>query len=146
MGTNAFNYNPNDPTTLPNLLIEVSRNLGDGSAAVCDDGPAVFGGIPATDPPDFSPTQSVAAAINDLACRFKDTGGQPGGRGSSDASCVEFPDGINRFVNSTSTVQFCGMIDKPFAFPAGDTIVTVRVSDVAGNVSLPAQMIIRADH
>ena len=141
VGKNAFNYNPSDPTVLPNLRVEVSRNLGDGSTAVCDNSPGDFGGVPAVDPPDFSPTAFVAAAINDFACRFEDEFGAPGGR--TDNSCVAFPDGRFYFVAKGTTVQFCGSIEKPFAFPTGDTVVTGRVSDVAGNVSQPAQIVVR---
>src|SRR5207245_419801 len=67
VGTSAFNWNPNDPTALPDLQIEVSRPLGDNpTTAVCDDTLGRFGGVPAIDPPDFSPTQPTADAINDF--------------------------------------------------------------------------------
>lgn len=147
MGTSAFNYDPNDPTVLPNLLIEVSRDLGDGSTAVCDDSPGAFGGVPAVDPPDFSATPFIAAAINDFACRFKNDLGNPGARTKSFNSCIVFPDGSFNFYDPTTRVQFCGMIDSTFDFGVGDTVVTVRVSDVGSpsHVSRSAQIVIRAD-
>jgi hypothetical protein len=31
-----------------------------------------------------------------------------------------------------------------FSFPSGDTLVTVRVRDLAGNLGAPAQIIVRS--
>ena len=126
---------------LPDLQVEVSRPLGDGSAAVCDDGDPDFGGVPAVSPFDFSPAE--APAINDLACRFKDGQNHPVGR-HADEACTRFlPELEYHFVDPASTVQFCGVIDKPFSFPSGDTMVAARIRDVAGNVSAVAQLVIR---
>lgn len=134
---------------MPDLLIEASQPLGDGSLAVCDDAAPAFGGVPAVNPPDFSTTQAVVDAINDFACRFKDGGGSPGGRVAKDA-CTLFPDGFYHFlfppdgtVAHPSTIQFCGQIGAPLAFPTGDTLITARIRDLAGNVSSPARLIIR---
>jgi hypothetical protein len=156
VGDNTFNYNPSDPNVLPDLLIEASRQLGNGSPApaVCDDTGSTAGGVPAVDPPDFSISPFVSAAINDLACRFKDGSGAPGGRSGSDA-CVLFPDGLFHLVcdqgqlggplclSVGSTEQFCAQVDKPISFPEGDATLTVRVRDLAGFVSKPAQIVIR---
>lgn len=138
----TFNSNPADPTALPGLLIVVSHPLGDGSSAVCDDN-SPAGGVPAVDPPDFSPTQLIANAINDLACRFKDGLGSRRGRIRQNEACTAFDDGGFRFKEAASTVQYCGMINDPLSFPEGDTQVTVRVRDLAGNVSAPEQIIVR---
>src|SRR5262249_8787061 len=138
----AFNWNPNDPTVLPDLQIEVTQPLGDNpTAAVCDGQGGSAGGVPAVNPPDFSPLQPIADAIKDLACRFTDETGSPGGRTMN--SCVQFPDGSYTFVDPTSTVQFCGSINKLFHFPVGDTLVTARVRDVVGHVSDEAHIVIR---
>jgi hypothetical protein len=138
LGTSSFSSN--DVNQLPDLQIEVSRPLGDGSAAVCDDSDPDFGGVPAVSPFDFSPAE--APAINDLACRFKDGQGQPVGR--RDYPCTRFlPELEYHFVDPASTVQFCGVIDKPFSFPSGDTMVAARIRDVAGNLSTVAQLVIR---
>jgi hypothetical protein len=145
IGTSTFNWNPSDPSVLPYLLIEASEPLGPNpTTAVCDDSPGNLGGVPATDPPDFSVTQAVANVINDFACRFKDGAGAYNGRASSDA-CTQFPDDWPpyHFVNSTSTIQFCGLITPPIAFPVGDTRVTARVRDLAGNRSAASSIIIR---
>lgn len=147
--SNTFNWDPTDPTVLPGLLIEASRALGDGSADVCDDNAPVFGGVPPVNPPDFSTKQPVADAVNDFACRFKDGSGGRSGRGKDDA-CTSFPDGFFHFlfppgagVQFPSTIQFCGQIGAPLAFPTGDTLITARIRDLAGNISSPMRLIIR---
>jgi len=145
IGTSTFNWNASDPSVLPYLLIEASEPLGlNPTTTVCDDSAGMFGGVPATDPPDFSLTQDVANVINDFACRFKDGTDTRNGRGSGDA-CTQFPDDWPpyHFVNSTSTIQFCGLITPPIAFPVGYTRVTARVRDVAGNRSAASAIIIR---
>jgi hypothetical protein len=150
IGTSTFNWNPSDPRVLPYLLIEASKPLGPNpTTTVCDDSPGAFGGVPGTDPPDFSLTQTVANVINDFACRFKDGAGTRNGRTSADA-CTQFPNDWppNHFVNPMapefpSKIQFCGQITAPIAFPVGDTRVTARVRDVAGNVSAASAIIIR---
>jgi hypothetical protein len=139
LGTSS--YSSNDVSKLPDLQVEVSRKLGDGSFAVCDDGDPTFGGVPAVNPFDFSAAE--APAINDLACRFKDGQGQPVAR-NKDYPCTRFPPELEyHFVDPTTTVQFCGVIDEPFSFQTGDTIVAARVRDIAGNVSAVAQLVIR---
>jgi hypothetical protein len=147
-GTNAavskttFNWDPSDPTVLPDLQIEASRSLGNGSAAVCDDTAPDLGGVPGFDPPSFVTTQTIADALNDFGCRFKNGNGVPGGRGDTDA-CVLFPDGHLGLLAPTSTVQYCGAIDHPLAFAAGDTLLTARIRDISGNVSSSARIILR---
>lgn len=144
IGSNTFRTNPSDPTVFPDIQIQVTRPLGDGSLAVCDDTAPSLGGVPAVNPPDFSTTQAIADAVNDLACRFKDGSGLRSGRGPAD-SCVIFSDGLFRFVDQTSTIQFCGLINRPIGFPEGDTLVTARIRDVAGHLSDIAQLVIRAE-
>jgi hypothetical protein len=139
----TLNSNPVDPQVLPGLQIEVSRALGDGSSAVCDDTPPTIGGVPAVNPPNFSPTQAVADTINDLACRFKDGFGLHSGRTKISDACTTFADGGFRFVAAGSTIQFCGMINEALTFQTGDTVVTARVRDVAGNISLLAKIVVR---
>jgi len=142
VGSSTFNYNPSDPTVLPDLQVEVSQPLGNGSTAVCDSSGTTAGGVPAINPPDFSPLPSVAAAINDLTCRFLDGAGTPAGRGADDA-CVALSNGGFGFVAMDSTIQFCGAVDKPIAFPVGDTVITARVRDLLGYLSQPAQIVLR---
>ena len=52
-------------------------------------------------------------------------------------------DGEYRFIDSTSTVQFCALIAEPFGFPLGDTVVTVRVRDSTGMPGPPASFVVR---
>jgi hypothetical protein len=137
-----------DLVTFPDLQIQVSRDLGNGSTTVCDvsqprpDSPVLGGGVPGIDPASFELTEAVIAAVNDLACRFRDGQGNPIGRGRSE-SCVLFPSGDFNFVEAESSVQFCGFIDGVLAFPAGDTLITARLRDVNGNVGLPSTIIVR---
>lgn len=140
MGKSAYVWDPANPGTLPDLQMIVSRPLGDGSVAVCDEMPEARGGVPAT--AAFAPDQTTANAINDLGCRFKDAAGEPGGVGPADA-CTRLPDGTDAFWGEGSTVQFCSLIDRPFGFPPGDTLVRVRLRDAAGNLSAVASLVVR---
>ena len=150
IGMSTFNWDPQDPTVLPYLLIEASMPLGaDPTTTVCDDSPGMFGGVPATNPPDFSPTQQVADVVNDFACRFKDGSGTRNGRAANDA-CTQFPNDFPpyHFLNPdapqfVSTIQFCGLVTNPIAFPSGDTLVTARIRDLAGHVSRQSQIVVR---
>ena len=143
VGLNAFRYDPNDASVRPDLEIIVSRPLGDGSMAVCDDMLPELGGIPASS--SFDQTPAITGAINDLACRFVNGSGEPGGRAGMDA-CTTTPEGDFRFANDSSTAQFCALIAEPFGFPQGDTVVTVRVHDTTGVPGPPASFVVRADN
>ena len=134
-------YQPGS-TSFPDLQIEVSRPLGNGSAAVCDSSGAQAGGVPAVDPPNFSGAQTFINAVNDLACRFLDGSGKPGPRRSPDDSCVMFISGESGFVNRNTTIQFCGFVTGVMTFPPGDTMVTVRLRDVGGNPGPIAQLVV----
>lgn len=127
-----------DLSGLPDLQIVASRALGDGSAEVCDLRPRVADGVPAVDPPLFDDV----AAVNDLACRFRDGAGQSLGRTAADA-CVQFDNGSFGFVAPDSTLQFCALVDRAWSFPPGDTLLTVRLRDTSGNVGAPAQIVVR---
>lgn len=140
MGTSAYEWDPDDPSELPDVQVIVSRPLGNGSAAVCDDLPDNRGGVPAT--VEFTLDQAMADAVNDLGCRFKDGKGEPGGRGASDA-CTRLRNGIDAFWGEGTTVQFCSLIDRPFEFPSGDTLVRARLRDEAGHVSHESALVVR---
>ena len=66
VGTNAYNSDPGDPAILPDLQIQVDRDLGDGSPSICDNMPPTIGGVPAVNPPRFDTNQTIANTINDL--------------------------------------------------------------------------------
>lgn len=140
VGNSTFNS-----PSLPDLLIQVTRPLGDGSNAVCDDMPPFLGGVPAIDPPDLGNSPN-SDNVNDLACRFLDGNGNKVGRQCGGvAACVLQTDGEFSCVEPDSIRQFCGFINQALAFPDGDTLVTVRVRDAQGRVGPPKQLILRVD-
>ena len=126
----------------PDFQIQADRDLGDGSPTVCDK-PALgaqppFGGVPGINPTDFdSPSQMITDAFNDLGCRFGNNTTGP---------CTKNANGIEAFVSAHSTVQFCSesVVDLSYAFPSGDTRLTVRWRDILGQLSPPRSLIIRA--
>lgn len=140
VGLNAFRYDPLDPSVRPDLEIIVSRPLGDGSPAVCDNMLPMLGGVPAAS--SFNLTQPISDAINDFACRFVNGAGTPGGRAAG-SQCTLFADGEFHFADSRSTAQFCAGIAAPFGFTLGDTVVTVRVQDASGIPGPPASFVVR---
>lgn len=122
----VFAYVPGDPKSRPDLEIEANRDMGDGSPAVCDRSRPKIGGIPGINPPSFAETQRVSDAINDFACRFEIFV-------QSDASCTQDKNGEYSFINKDSTTQFCMIVARAWAFPPGETLLSVRVRDNAGN-------------
>jgi hypothetical protein len=142
LGSSTYNWSPANPTGLPDLQIEVSNDLGNGSPTVCDESGSTAGGVPAVTPFDFSPAD--AAAINDLSCRFKDGSGAPAGILISAEACTLFlPAEIYHFVDASSKIQFCGVVTNALSFPSGETVVAVRVRDVDSNLSAISKIIIR---
>jgi hypothetical protein len=140
LGNSTYNWSLANPTSLPDLQIEASNDLGNPTAAVCDETGATAGGVPAVTPFDFSVAE--AAAINDLSCRFKDGSGAPAGRGN-DYACTRFPPtDQSHFVDPNSTIQYCGVVTDVLSFPSGDTVVAVRVRDVDSNLSAISKIII----
>lgn len=143
-----------DLTNFPDLQVEVSQKLGNGSLIVCDNAGPNAGGVPATNPPNFDLTQTNIKAVNDLGCRFVDGSNNPQGRSSADSCVKRLPseeyefvcDGLNTACPSgkvTSTVQFCGFMGKALEFQTGDTTVTARLRDSGGNAGPLAQIVIR---
>lgn len=129
--------------SLPDLQIQVSRPLGNGSATVCDDPISAPGGVPATNPVSFEETAANIAHVNDLSCRFVDGQGSTEARTSPQDSCVAFTSGDFSFVDPDTTTQYCGAINVPLAFPLGDTVVTARLRDVDGNIGEEKQILVR---
>jgi hypothetical protein len=132
------------PGSVPGLQMQVTRPLGNGSPAVCDNAEPVFGGVPAVDPPRIEDPESVIDALNDLGCRFIDGAGDPVARSCGDG-CVRFDTGDLgcKTVPDAGISQFCGQVSAALEFPPGDTLVTVRVQDGAGSPGAPAQIIVR---
>jgi hypothetical protein len=127
VGRSIFRYDPTDPTQRPDLEVEVNRPLGDGSAAVCDARRPKIGGVPAVEPPSFAESPKVTAALNDMACRFETFI-------ESNASCTVNKFGDFSFAKpAESKVQYCMVVARAWAFPDGDTLVSVRLRDTDGN-------------
>ncbi len=136
VGTQLFNSKAGDPTQQPDLQLESSNDLGNPTKAVCDNAFPTLGGVPAVNPPDFSETQSVSDTLNDLSCRFKLFS-------QVDYACTQDAAGNLGFVNASSTVQLCALVDNALTFPSGDTILTVRLRDVGGAAGPSAQIVVR---
>jgi hypothetical protein len=130
-----------DDTTPPDLQIEATHDLGNGSTLICDVGPVPdqpLGGVPGIDPPsfDFSSTK-VVGALNDFGCRF-DTH-------TDQFPCTNNDKGNPSFVKPGTTLQYCTMsvLGNELHFPPGDTLVTVQVRDTAGHIGFPQRLVIR---
>ncbi|MBI3783232.1 MAG: hypothetical protein HY270_07510 [Deltaproteobacteria bacterium] len=142
VGTLAYNYDPTDPTVVPDLEVLLSRALGDGSTAVCDKTRPNIGGVPGVPSLSFDTQQSVSNAINDFGCRIDNGAGQPEGV-SSDNACTSFPNGDFGFVERTSSLQFCMLVSGGWQFQPGATIVKARTRDTLGNLGAPREMVLQ---
>jgi len=136
VGTDRLTSRPGDPSRQPDLQIESSTNLGNGSVTVCDNSYPNVGGVPGISPADFSPVQSVSDALNDWSCRFKVYA-------ETDFACTQDTNGNFLFASVASTVQFCTLVNDVLTFPTGDTILTVRLLDTAGNAGPSTQIVVR---
>lgn len=126
-GRQVSAHDPKDPNRRPDVELQSNRDLGDGSKRVCDRRRPIVGGIPAINPPSWANTQSVADALNDIACRFETFI-------ESEMSCTLDKLGNFSFANTATTTQFCVLVAKSFQFPEGVTELQVRVRDTGGNV------------
>lgn len=125
----------------PDLQMETTENLGNGSATVCDGQPASEGGggIPGINPPNFGPGQDITNALQDFACRM--TAFQPS------SPCT-----LNRFGNfgvltpgglTGTSRQFCHIIRSIEEFPVADTILTAQSRDTGGFIGPTRQIVVR---
>ena len=120
----------------PDLQIENAQNMGGGSTAVCDIGPG-GGGIPGISPADFGSSQSISDALADFACRFEF-------QNLPASPCTLDSNGnFSTLGPLTPTAQFCDLVSATAAFPQGDSLLTVQVADVAGNLGPTAQIVVR---
>ena len=129
-----------DPASRPDVQILASHNLGNGSAAVCDSGPAPdfpIGGVPGFDPPNFDdPSQTVTDALNDLACRLADNTALP---------CTSNSRDIPDFVSDDGTTQVCSatVVGTELEFPPGDTLLVAQWRDNLGNIGHQVKIVVR---
>lgn len=137
VGRTTYNWNPGNPSLLPDFQIWASNDLGTPTAAVCDDQLPNLGGVPRLEQPQFG-TQLTADIVNDLSCRFD-------ARMASDLACTRGRFEPFSFVHSSSRIQFCTRtgVGAEIAFPRGSTKVTVRVLDSLGQPGPTASMVIR---
>ncbi len=125
-----------EPMARPDLEMEFSRPLGDGSAAVCDKRRPQIGGVPAINPTNWKESQKISDTLLDASCRFETFI-------ESSSSCTVNKRGDFSFVKPDSMVQYCMVVAKAWEFQEGDTTVSARVRDVEGNPGPVAQLIIR---
>jgi hypothetical protein len=125
-GRRVSAYVPGDPTVRPDLEIETSRDMGNGSPEVCDRQRPNIGGVPGINPPSFAEKQKISDAINDFGCRFETFI-------ESDGSCTLGKNGDYSFVSKDTTTQFCMIVARAYMFPVGKTLLSVRVRDSEGN-------------
>jgi hypothetical protein len=142
IGTVLFNSDPENPGARPDLQLQATRKLGNGSTLVCDRGPAPdapIGGVPGINPPSYELTQAISDALNDFACRF-DT------HITSSDACTKDDLGNFSFVSGTTQTQFCSVpaVGVELLFPSGDTELTVQLRDQGGNIGNQAKLIVRA--
>lgn len=126
IGRRLVGAKPGDPKARPDLELQTTHNLGDGSRVVCDRRKPEIGGVPGINPPSFKETQAIADALNDMACRFE-TFIEP------QSSCVVNKQGEFAFIAPDSATQFCMTVAKAWNFPAGETLVSARLRDIEGN-------------
>jgi hypothetical protein len=136
VGRRLFAYDANNPKKRPDIEVEVNRDLGDGSAEVCDSRRPHIGGIPGIDPPSFAETKKVAAALNDMSCRFETFIESAG-------ACTLNQYGDFSYIAKDSVTQFCMVIARAWRFPYGDTLVSARLRDSKGEPGPVTHFILR---
>jgi len=136
VATNLLSSVRDRPEGRPDLQIQASRALGDGSGAVCDRAFPNDGGVPAVEPPSFAVEQAISDAMNDLSCRFR-MFLEP------NFACTQDNNGNFRFASLGSSTQFCTLVNEAIPFPAGDTVLRVRLRDTAGNAGPVAEIVVR---
>lgn len=122
-------------TGLPDLQLLVSRDLGNGSPAVCDTG-ATGGGVPGVSTLAFDGSTAVLDAANDLSCRFSL-------HVTNDQACTRNTFGNFAFRSPETTTQYCFLVPTIAEFPEGDTVVKVRLRDTAGNIGPEQEIVVR---
>lgn len=115
----------------PDLQIQSTSTLGDGSPQVC------ITGVPAIDPPTFEPGEAIDAALNDLACNFVAAVNPV-----STCTLDEFL--RNNFLSEGARIQFCVLMDSILSVPTGETTFTVQLTDNSGVLGERKQILVRA--
>jgi hypothetical protein len=127
------------------LKIIADKPFGNGSPAVCDDGPLgeePLGGVPAVPSLDFA--QAPSGTINDLACRFDV-------HPNSMVACTLDEGGNFRYVLDrqgdpvVSSIQFCSspVLGLELALQPGLTRLMLQLKDEARNLGNLAEIAIQ---
>jgi hypothetical protein len=131
--------NPGEPDNRPDIQIESTQPLGKGDPQVpsqCPPGLASTDmGVPGINPPDYS--AAVTATLNDFACRFDPFVGV-----SAPCTLVDATRDP-KVVTPGAAVQFCDFVAANAAFPAGESVLTVKLRDVEKNTGPTAQIVVR---
>jgi hypothetical protein len=143
-GTNCGGTCPPMGTERGDIRMLVGTDLGDGSPAVCDMGPTVFGGVPGFDPPLLpllsDPNKAITEAIQDVACRFVP-------RDNGALACTRDNFGNFSFIscqqNCGAYRQYCFQVPLSAGFHVGDTEVELQLRDVVGNLGPPKEIVVR---
>ena len=130
---------PFSPDNRPDLQVQSTRPLGNGSTIVCDKGAASQGGggVPGIDPANFEPTNDLLTeAFVDFACRFATY--------PSSAPCT-FTDasGFAALIDPAAQIQFCHFMATTESWPLGDSVLTVQLRDIDGNLGPPVQIVVK---
>jgi hypothetical protein len=129
---------------LPDMQMLASRTLGDGAPQVCDILPPMIGGVPGVANLDFADSASVRNAVNDLGCRFDNGQGLHEGRGDSLDACTRSNDGFGfAFTDPRTDTQYCAVVDRAWAFPAGDTVIAARLRDDGDALGARREIVLR---
>lgn len=131
-GSNVY---PSDPAQRPDLQLLSSRNLGDGSVAVCDTG-STGGGVPGLPALDFAAGQGVTNVLRDFSCRFSV-------HASSLDACTRVAYGDFGFLAAGTQKQYCFEVPQTVSFPVGDTILAAQLKDVSGNLGPRTEIVVR---
>ncbi len=126
----------------PDFQAIVSRPLGNGNPAICDQNAMPPGGIAATRPFAFFDDRASIDRINDLGCRFDNGQGDPVGRRDALNSCVR---ASFSFVDPTTDIQFCADFAVAERFPVGDTVLSARMRDLSGVLGAPREIVVRVE-
>ena len=129
----------------PALEIESNRPLGDGQPPLCPPPPTPpqVSGVPGFAVPDFGSSPSVLEALQAFGSRFTV-------ELFPEDACTLDGDGNPNFLSAvpptpveTTTRQYCYLVSPNLRFPAGDTLLTMRVADWAGVTGPTVQVVVR---
>ncbi len=115
----------------PDLKVLYSRNLGNGSQFIeCNT--TINGGIPAA--PGLDP-QETLDALEDAACRFE-------WFTENDPCTRDRFGGLSPIASDTKT-QYCFAVPLASQFHPGDTVVSIQLMDVVGNLGPTEEVVVR---